>query len=706
MGHVAGGGLQEFWGDAKAIRGESVVPNYPTLNQTPVRLTLLLLTAAGSAVAEPISGQGTWENTLQSRDLNGDGTTDAYYDTVLDITWLADADLMTTLNYAGGGPANELGLGSNFVDDLAGFGHLGVITWRLPNEHNPNQGDSGSELAHLYEVTLGNTPVNAGNPAPRNTGPFSNLKPNSYLYPRIGSGSPGDFYVPTGYPMGGSGDYYAWPVAPGDAQASTVRPPNYELIDLGTLPDGGNSYATDINDTGQVVGYAYNKHGKTRAFRYQNGHLHGLGTMMPGNRGNSRAAGINNTGQIVGSADAETSLQNGLSMGFVWQAGTMRRLGPDPTSHDDIYVTAGTAINNAGAIAFNLGGGRTGGFGILHSDGWYSLSPQYLDNPFDNPFVDPELELDYSAQAVAITADERALASGLSMEVEGNTTTGFILTRSAFSGIGRSYSDPFGDSRSSRHTFHSVSDGGLFAGEDYDLSCSIVDCYPVQHYGFIKNGSDGLQENIRGAYKISLVNDNGLIVGWGTSRDDMDTYGFRRPLVKQIGGPSVFINKLADTSGWNWKTVTVTAMNENGDIVGHGQKETGEIRAFMLRSLGASSVVSIDILPGDPTNKVYPNKAGEFSVAILSGADFDATQVDPETISLGRSSAIPTQWPFMWQVDGAHGIDMTLLFNTEDVGILCNDTELTLHGETMTGEAITAIASIDASECDEGCHTY
>lgn len=36
---------------------------------------------------------GTWQTTLQGRDLDGNATTfEAYYDTVLDITWLADAN--------------------------------------------------------------------------------------------------------------------------------------------------------------------------------------------------------------------------------------------------------------------------------------------------------------------------------------------------------------------------------------------------------------------------------------------------------------------------------------------------------------------------------------------------------------------------------------------------------------------------------------
>ena len=40
-----------------------------------------------------VTGQGTWETTLQARDLDGNlSTAEAYYDTDLDITWLADAN--------------------------------------------------------------------------------------------------------------------------------------------------------------------------------------------------------------------------------------------------------------------------------------------------------------------------------------------------------------------------------------------------------------------------------------------------------------------------------------------------------------------------------------------------------------------------------------------------------------------------------------
>jgi hypothetical protein len=57
-----------------------------------------------SSQATPVSGQGTWESTLIGRDLDGDlGTAEAYYDTLLDITWLADVNTGAGTIYDDGG---------------------------------------------------------------------------------------------------------------------------------------------------------------------------------------------------------------------------------------------------------------------------------------------------------------------------------------------------------------------------------------------------------------------------------------------------------------------------------------------------------------------------------------------------------------------------------------------------------------------------
>ncbi|MEA2079422.1 MAG: hypothetical protein U9P00_06110 [Pseudomonadota bacterium] len=83
---------------------------------------VMSLTLAPTANAVPVSGQGTWESTLQGRDLDGNAATfEAYYDTTLDITWLANANAAgTTMNWA---DANSWAAGLNVN---------GVTGWRLP----------------------------------------------------------------------------------------------------------------------------------------------------------------------------------------------------------------------------------------------------------------------------------------------------------------------------------------------------------------------------------------------------------------------------------------------------------------------------------------------------------------------------------------------------------------------------------------------
>lgn len=128
----------------------------------------VLLLGAGLAQAAPVSGQGTWETTLKARDINGNAvaqdSADAvfFYDTVLDVTWLRQANTST----------------QTWADAVAwadGLSVSGFTDWRLPElkpvngtifsytlsydgstDHGYNIMSQASELAHLFYVTLGN----------------------------------------------------------------------------------------------------------------------------------------------------------------------------------------------------------------------------------------------------------------------------------------------------------------------------------------------------------------------------------------------------------------------------------------------------------------------------------------------------------------------------------------------------------------------
>lgn len=151
----------------------------------------------GNALSGTV-GQGTWETTLQGRDLDGNLSNgfEAYYDTTLDISWLADANLPKTQGLPSNGEMNWLAA-NNWAQNL----NLGGVTgWRLPTMDDfgsngctswSSSGGSGtdcgynvdttaSELAHLYYVTLGNSANLSGGFSLTNTGPFKNVAAYNY----------------------------------------------------------------------------------------------------------------------------------------------------------------------------------------------------------------------------------------------------------------------------------------------------------------------------------------------------------------------------------------------------------------------------------------------------------------------------------------------------------------------------------------------
>ncbi|MBL8351549.1 MAG: DUF1566 domain-containing protein [Burkholderiaceae bacterium] len=205
--------------------------------------------AAGVAQADGVPGRGTWQTTLQPRDIDGDTVTDAFYDTVLDITWLRNANVDGLMDWA---------TARSWVNTLVVGG---VGGWRLPKvedtgapgcNHSYAGTDCGwnvdtatGEMAHLYYVTLGNKAYfNESGAWPQpgwgltNTGGFQDLQSDTYW-----SGTTFATYPPNAwtfqtfdgrqsYDNKAAWAFHAMAVRPGDVPA-VPEPQTYALMLMG-----------------------------------------------------------------------------------------------------------------------------------------------------------------------------------------------------------------------------------------------------------------------------------------------------------------------------------------------------------------------------------------------------------------------------------------------------------------------------------------
>ncbi len=232
------------------------LPELTRAARATLTVAALVTVALPQAQAAGVSGQGTWGATLQGRDLDGNAANgyEAYYDTVLNITWLADANYAKTSGYDADGKLNW----DAAKAWAAGLNINGVTGWRLPNikpvaggfhyvRSDDGSTDIGynitsthSELAHLYYVTLGNkgyvdtTGALQAGYGLSNTGPFSNVQASAYWsseYYGPGTYEVWSFLTDRGYQYSSNmyNSYYAWAVRSGDVAAAVPESQSYAL---------------------------------------------------------------------------------------------------------------------------------------------------------------------------------------------------------------------------------------------------------------------------------------------------------------------------------------------------------------------------------------------------------------------------------------------------------------------------------------------
>lgn len=118
-------------------------------------------------------------------------------------------------------------------------------------------------------------------------------------------------------------------------QRHAVLVTNGVTTDLGVLPGTTTSWATGINNNGDVVGYSYTTYETRRATLWRNGSIIDLG-VLPG-QSESTAVDINDNGRVVGTSGGRL---------FTWENGVITDLGTMGAT----TTTTARAINNKGEI--------------------------------------------------------------------------------------------------------------------------------------------------------------------------------------------------------------------------------------------------------------------------------------------------------------------------------------------------------------------
>ena len=108
--------------------------------------------------------------------------------------------------------------------------------------------------------------------------------------------------------------------------------------------------------------------------------------------------------------------------------------------------------------------------------------------------------------------------------------------------------------------------------------------------------------------------------------------------------------------------------------------------------------VAIDIKPGDAANTINLRARGTVQVATLSSPTFDASTVNPDTVTLagagvtttGRGTPLTT----FRDVNRDGRLDLLLHFRTQDLELTPTSTEAVLKGRTFSGQLIRGVDSV------------
>jgi probable HAF family extracellular repeat protein len=339
--------------------------------------------------------------------------------------------------------------------------------------------------------------------------------------------------------------------------AQAAIPSKYEVIELGLLPDAGEtakSYAWGINNKGEVVGSATDASGNTRPVfwgpgNYKNPRDIGVFTGSY-SADNGAAYGINNGSYVVGYAE-DGSFGRVTYIPFLW----------DPVTGILRKLAALGRGDHGEANGINISGKVAGAISPMSS----SYSP-YLFELNHDPLP---LSGDALGKALGIN-DSGQMVGYLQGAATGNVEHAFLWNVDTnWVDLDR---DGVGHSRANAINNSGEVTGYINTGPSYNTP---------QYRAFIWDKFKG--RRVLGTLggeqsKGNGINNQGQLVGWADTADDWAAFIYE-------AGNMVNLNTLLLNPG-KWWLHEALGINDKGEIVGWGRNNDDYFltpRAFLLR---------------------------------------------------------------------------------------------------------------------------